>query len=75
MDRPKNLNPNGGEILPCVEDAVCEITTCAVCMIEIPPSVAKSEEGTDYLQHFCGLDCMEVWQAKAEKTGDTEKVR
>ncbi|BBP05020.1 hypothetical protein TPL01_19060 [Sulfuriferula plumbiphila] len=62
MKIPRNVNPNGGEILPCVEDTECEITSCAVCMVEIPASVARNEEATDYIQHFCGLDCLEIWK-------------
>ena len=62
MDTSKNLNPNGAEILPCVEDAVCEITTCAVCASEIPLSAGLNEESSDYIQHFCGLDCLQIWQ-------------
>ncbi|MHB1244824.1 MAG: DUF3330 domain-containing protein [Sulfuriferula sp.] len=62
MKIPANVNPNGAEILPCVDDAVCQITSCAVCMVEIPASVALNEEGADYIQHFCGLDCLETWK-------------
>jgi hypothetical protein len=35
---------------------------CAVCLKEIPKSEAGSAEGTDYLLHFCGLDCYDLWQ-------------
>ncbi len=62
MEATKNLNPNGAEILPCVDDEVCEITTCSVCATEIPPGAALNEESADYIQHFCGLDCLQIWQ-------------
>ncbi|HUW29886.1 MAG TPA: DUF3330 domain-containing protein [Sulfuriferula sp.] len=71
MKIAKNVNPNGGEILPCVEDEVCEITSCAVCKVEIPASVALNEEGSDYIQHFCGLDCLATWTR--EKGQETPK--
>lgn len=73
MDKQKNLNPGGGEVLPCAEDETCAVTTCAACMKEIPASVAQSEEGTDYLQHFCGLDCMDAWKAQQQRTTDPAK--
>ena len=40
---------------------------CDVCMKEIPASEAKSAEATDYVAHFCGLDCYEKWKQKASK--------
>lgn len=67
MDNPKNVNPGGGEILPCVEDEACDITSCAVCLVEVPASVAKSVEGPDYVHHFCGLDCLDKWQRRAQQ--------
>ncbi len=41
---------------------------CKVCMKEVPLSEAKSEEATDYVIHFCGLECYEKW--KEQKTKD-----
>ena len=35
---------------------------CVVCLKEVPLSEAKSEEATDYVVHFCGLDCYEKWK-------------
>ena len=67
MNKPTHVNPNGGEILPCVDDAACEITSCQTCMKEVPISATLSEEGADYLHHFCGLDCLEVWRRKAQR--------
>ena len=34
---------------------------CEVCLKEIPKSLAKSEEGKDYVYHFCGSDCHDKW--------------
>lgn len=67
MKKPRSVNPGGGEILPCVEDAGCEITSCEVCLKEIPVSAALNEEGADYIHHFCGLDCLEIWQHRVRQ--------
>ena len=40
---------------------------CEVCLTEVPASVAQTAEGPDYVQHFCGLDCLEQWQEQSEK--------
>ena len=39
--------------------------SCKVCFKEIPLSEAVNEEATDYILHFCGLDCY----AKMENPG------
>lgn len=39
-----------------------EHISCDVCMTEIPPSVAETAEGDDYVMHFCGVECMEAWR-------------
>ena len=67
MNKPTHINPNGAEILPCADDAACEVTSCQICMKEVPISATLSEEGADYLHHFCGLDCLETWRQKARQ--------
>lgn len=47
-----------------VED---EIVACAVCFEEIPVSEARSAEASDYVHHFCGLECFAKWQAQEEQ--------
>jgi len=42
-----------------------EHVQCDVCLKEIPASEAKSAEASDYVAHFCGLDCYEKWTKKA----------
>jgi hypothetical protein len=37
---------------------------CDVCLREIPPSVAQTLEGPEYVYHFCGADCYEHWRAQ-----------
>lgn len=43
---------------------------CAVCLKDIPKSVATSMEGPDYVQHFCGLECYEQWQEEQTESKD-----
>lgn len=39
-----------------------EMVPCKVCFKEISISEAESEEATDYVLHFCGLDCYSKWK-------------
>ena len=48
---------------PGIEQVACE-----VCMKEIPKSEAMVAEATDYVLHFCGLDCYSKWKAGDEKS-------
>ncbi len=51
-----------------ITPAETEYVTCAVCLKEIPASVAMSQEGDEYTQHFCGLECYSKWkQQRAEE--------
>lgn len=65
MNKPTHVNQNGGEILPGADDASCEFTHCMQCLKDVPLSATLSEEGSDYLHHFCGLECLETWRQKA----------
>ncbi|MEK6750467.1 MAG: DUF3330 domain-containing protein [Pseudomonadota bacterium] len=35
---------------------------CDVCLKEIPESGAKNAETSDYVRHFCGLECYQKWE-------------
>ena len=37
---------------------------CEICMKEIPVSEASSDEATDYVIYFCGLDCYQTWSSQ-----------
>ena len=39
-----------------------EKVSCEICLKEIPRSEAKSEEASDYVLYFCGLNCYEKWR-------------
>ncbi|MDH5692605.1 MAG: DUF3330 domain-containing protein [Gammaproteobacteria bacterium] len=40
---------------------------CEVCLKEIPESTASNPEADEYVSHFCGLECYDVWREKDEK--------
>lgn len=60
----ENVTHEGAHVASCVNDEVCEVVQCEVCMTEVPVSVAQSAEGSDYVHHFCGLECLGLWRAK-----------
>jgi len=43
-----------------------EMVACEVCLKEIPRSIAKSSEATEYAQHYCGIECYQQWLAQQE---------
>ena len=46
---------------------------CDVCLNEIPESVAHSQEGDEYTQHFCGIECYSIWKRKHGQS-DSEPI-
>ena len=48
-----------------------DLIACEICMKEIPASEAASEEATDYVIYFCGLDCYDAWRTKKEVEDDS----
>lgn len=60
-------NPSGAPIAACDIEHGCTVVACTVCLEEIPADVELSFEGPDYVRHFCGLDCLELWKQKSEK--------
>ncbi|HXG29102.1 MAG TPA: DUF3330 domain-containing protein [Nevskiales bacterium] len=44
---------------------------CCVCCREIPLDAALTPEGAEYVEHFCGLECYQRFQARA-KAGEGE---
>lgn len=44
-----------------------ERVLCKVCLTEIPITEAIVPEATDYVAHFCGLDCYEKWKNQNKK--------
>jgi Domain of unknown function (DUF3330) len=50
-----------------------EMIECAVCSKEIPVSEAMNEEATDYVLHFCGLDCYAKWKGEEKLAFNGQK--
>ena len=38
------------------------MVACDICLKEVPASEVKNCEATDYVRHFCGLECYEKWR-------------
>lgn len=39
-----------------------EHVACVVCLKEVPYTEAQHDEGSDYVMHFCGLECYKMWR-------------
>jgi len=46
-------------------------TSCCVCCKEIPLDAAFTPEGAEYVEHFCGLECYQRFQARASNATET----
>ena len=46
-------------------------TSCCVCCKEIPLDAAFTPEGAKYVEHFCGLECYQRFQARAKAATET----
>lgn len=46
--------------------AELETVACEICLKEVPVSEATVPEATDYVVHFCGLDCYQKWKAQGD---------
>ena len=57
-----------------VNDPSASCTSCCECCQEIPLDAALTVEGSEYVLHFCELECYERFQARAETRAafDTE---
>ncbi|MGA7179483.1 MAG: DUF3330 domain-containing protein [Thiobacillaceae bacterium] len=73
MSKTANTTLGGAPLLDCESDHECTMLTCDMCLVELPAGDAISEEGKDYIAHFCGLDCLERWHTHAKKQTDQNK--
>lgn len=44
-----------------------EKVSCDICLKEVPVSEAEVPEASDYVAHFCGLECYTVWKEQKER--------
>jgi hypothetical protein len=51
------------------ENPTQELVSCEVCLKEIPRSVGRSQEGSDYVLYFCGDNCFVEWQKGQPEAG------
>ena len=61
----RHRNPAGALVAHCTDEATCTIFSCEVCLKEIPADTVKVADAQDYVHHFCGLECLEIWQKQA----------
>ena len=40
------------------------VLSCEACCAEIPGDEAITEEATEYVMHFCGIDCYDAWHKR-----------
>ncbi len=64
MTETAHISPGGAPVLDCGADEICELIACEICLREIPSSAMQSEEVADYVQYFCGLECLEIWRTR-----------
>ena len=65
--KDEKTNPSGAPIAACDVEHRCDIVSCNTCLTEIPADAALTFDGQDYVQHFCGLNCLEAWKQKLAK--------
>ena len=44
-----------------------ERVACEICLKEVPITEATVPEATDYVVHFCGLECYQKWKNQGGK--------
>jgi Domain of unknown function (DUF3330) len=47
------------------------LVSCEVCLKEVPITEATIPEATDYVVHFCGLECYEKWKSQGKTPGES----
>ena len=68
MDNP-HLTPAGARLAQCSDEDACTVVSCAVCLKEIPADSIRVTDAQEYVHHFCGLDCLEIWREQAALGG------
>lgn len=48
------------------------MVACGICLREVPESEARNGEATDYVIHFCGLECYAEWRKQSADKGRQE---
>ena len=66
---PNNLPPRE-KIAPCDLDDTCEMASCDECLKQLPRTAMVRMDMKEYIQHFCGKDCLEKWQKRRERSDE-----
>jgi hypothetical protein len=45
-----------------------DFIVCEICLKEIPISEIRSEEASEYVMHYFGLECYATWKLQQHKT-------
>jgi hypothetical protein len=59
-------------VATCADDGVCTVLACAICLEEVPYDSSGLADVQDYVQHFCGLDCLAQWRRAAQSGGQKD---
>lgn len=54
---------------------VSDLIACEICLREIPHDLAHVQEGVEYVQYFCGIECYAKWQAEENPPVDDRLCR
>ena len=47
-----------------------DLIACEICLKEVPLADAITPETDDYVAHYCGLECYELWKQQGHKKPD-----
>ena len=71
----RHRNPAGALVAHCTDEDTCTVFSCEVCLLEIPADTVKVADAQDYVHHFCGLECLEIWQKQAANPHPSRPAR
>ncbi len=61
----RHRTPAGALVAQCSDEDSCTVFNCEICLREIPADASSQSYTQDYVHHFCGLECLEVWRKRA----------
>lgn len=59
-----HLTPAGAHVAQCADEDTCVVTRCEVCLTDVPADAVNVVDAQEYVHHFCGLDCLEIWRTQ-----------
>lgn len=61
----RHRSPMGALVAQCADEESCTVLSCEVCLKGIPADSVTQNDVQDYVHHFCGLDCLAVWEKRS----------